>query len=328
MRLAPVLQSFFTDRLVIQRQASPATIAAYRDSLRLLLVWLADTTRTQPCMVDLGQLDAATITAFLTYLQDERGNSTTTRNARLTAIRSLFRHAALQAPEHAELIARVLAIPPKRCDRAMVCFLTASEVEALLDAPDRTRWHGRRDHALLAVACQTGLRVSELIALTGDDVHLGDGAHVRCNGKGRKQRHTPLTRQTVTILTVWNAEVGGGDDRPLFPTRSGTPLSRDAIARLVANHAATATTRCPSIAGKNVTPHTLRHSAAMGLLHAGVDTSVIALWMGHASPESTQAYLHADMTIKERALERVTPPGTTAGRYQAPDSLLAYLDTL
>ena len=328
MRLAPVLQSFFTDRLVIQRQASANTIAAYRDTLRLLLGWLADTTGTQPFMVDLGQLDAATITAFLTYLQDERGNSTTTRNARLTAIRSLFGHAALQAPEHAELIARVLAIPPKRCDRAMVCFLTASEVEVLLDAPDRTRWHGRRDHALLAVACQTGLRVSELIALTGDDVHLGDGAHVRCNGKGRKQRHTPLTRQTVTILTVWNAEVGGGDDRPLFPTRSGTPLSRDAIARLVANHAATATTRCPSIAGKNVTPHTLRHSAAMGLLHAGVDTSVIALWMGHASPESTQAYLHADMTIKERALERVTPPGTTAGRYQAPDSLLAYLDTL
>ncbi len=328
MRLAPVLQSFFTDRLVIQRQASPATIAAYRDTFRLLLAWLAATTGTQPAAVDLGQLDVATISAFLTYLQDERGNATATRNVRLTAIRSLFHHAALHAPEHAETIARVLAIPPKRCDRALVCFLTAPEIEALLAAPDRTRWHGRRDHALLAVACQTGLRVSELTALTGGDVYLGDGAHVRCHGKGRKQRHTPLTRQTVTILTVWNAEAGGGEDRPLFTTRGGTALSRDAVARLVAKHAATAARSCPSIKSKNVTPHTLRHSAAMALLHVGIDTSVIALWMGHASPDSTQAYLHADMTIKQRALARVTPPGTTAGRYQAPDTLLAYLDTL
>jgi integrase/recombinase XerD len=329
MRLAPVLQSFFTDRLVIQRQASPATIAAYRDTFRLLLAWLAATTGTQPATVDLGQLDVTTISAFLTYLQDERGNSTSTRNARLTAIRSLFHHAALHAPEHAESIARVLAIPPKRCDRTLVSFLTAPEIEELLAAPDRDRWHGRRDHALLALACQTGLRVSELTALTRGDVHTGEGAHVRCShGKGRKQRHTPLTRQTVTILTIWNAERKGGDDQPLFPTRSGTALSRDAIARLVTKHAATAARSCPSIAAKNVTPHTLRHSAAMALLHVGIDTSVIALWMGHASPESTQAYLHADMTIKQRALARVTPPNTAPGRYKAPDALLAYLDTL
>ena len=328
MRLAPILQSFFTDRLVIQRQASPATIAAYRDTFRLLLAWLAATTGTQPSTVDLAQLDVTVISAFLTYLQDERGNSTATRNARLTAIRSLFHHAALHAPEHAESIARVLAIPPKRCDRTLVSFLTATEVEALLAAPDRTRWHGRRDHALLALACQTGLRVSELTALTGDDVHLNAGAHVRCHGKGRKQRHTPLTRQTVTILTIWREERGSHSDQPLFPTRGGTALSRDAIARLVAKHATTAATRCPSIASKNVTPHTLRHSAAMALLHVGIDTSVIALWMGHASPESTQAYLHADMTIKQRALARVTPPDTAPGRYQAPDTLLAYLDTL
>ena len=328
MRLAPILQSFFTDRLVIQRQASPATIAAYRDTFRLLLAWLAATTGAQPAAIDLGQLDVTTISAFLTYLQDERGNSTNTRNARLTAIRSLFHHAALQAPEHAESIARVLAIPPKRCETTLVSFLTAPEVEVLLAAPDRDRWHGRRDHALLALACQTGLRVSELTALTGGDVHTGDGAHVRSHGKGRKQRHTPLTRHTVAILTIWIAERGGDDDRPLFPTRRGTALSRDAIARLVANHATTAARSCPSIASKNVTPHTLRHSAAMALLHAGIDTSVIALWMGHASPESTQAYLHADMTIKQRALARVTPPNTAPGRYQAPDTLLAYLDTL
>jgi integrase/recombinase XerD len=328
MRLAPILQSFFTDRLVVQRQASTATIAAYRDTLRLLLAWLAATTGTPPAMVDLDQLDVTTITGFLTYLQEQRGNTTSTRNARLAAIRSLFHHAALQAPEHAELIARVLAIPPRRCDKAMACYLTATEVEALLAAPDRGQWHGRRDHALLALACQTGLRVSELTALTGNDIVLGDGAHVRCHGKGRKQRHTPLTRQIIGVLTTWNAERNSGDDHPLFPTRKGTALSRDAIARLVTKHAATATTSCPSIAAKNVTPHTLRHTAAMGLLHAGVDTSVIALWMGHASPESTQAYLHADLTIKERALERVTPANTVAGRYQAPDSLLAYLDTL
>lgn len=328
MRLAPILQSFFTDRLVVQRQASPATIAAYRDTLRLLLNWLAQTTGTPPTRVDLDQLDADTITGFLGYLQEQRGNATATRNARLAAIRSLFHHAALQAPEHAELIARVLAIPPRRCDKAIVSYLTGEEVDVLLAAPDRGRWHGRRDHALLALACQTGLRVSELTALTGDDVHLGDGAHVRCHGKARKQRHTPLTPQTIGVLTVWNAERDGDHDQPLFPTRKGTALSRDAIARLVAKHAATATERCPSIAAKNVTPHTLRHSAAMGLLHAGVDTSVIALWMGHASPESTQAYLHADMTIKQRALDRVAPANAVPGRYQAPDTLLAYLNTL
>lgn len=328
MRLAPILQSFFTDRLMVQRQASPNTIAAYRDTFRLLLDWLWHTTGTEPSKLDLAQLDAPTIAEFLTHLQDERGNSTSTRNTRLSAIRSLFRHAAVQAPEHAELIARVLAIPPKRFDRAIVCFLTDAEIDALLAAPDRNRWHGRRDHALLALACQTGLRVSELTALTCGDIQLDHGAHVRCQGKGRKQRHTPLTRQTVSILTVWLTERAGPPDQPLFPTRSGTRLSRDAVARVVAKHAATAVQHCPTIAAKNVVPHTLRHSAAMALLRAGVDTSVIALWMGHASPESTQAYLHADMTIKERALQRLTPPNTSAGRYRPPDTLLAYLDAL
>ncbi len=328
MRLAPLLQSLFTDRLGVQRQASPNTIAAYRDTIRLLLAWLEHTTGTQPCQVEFSQLDADTITAFLTYLQDQRGNSTTTRNARLTAIRSLFRHAAGQAPEHAHMIQRVLDIPPRRCDRPVVCFLTADEVQSLLGAPDRTRWHGRRDHALLAVACQTGLRTSELIALTGKDLHLGQGPHVRCYGKGRKQRHTPLTRETVQTVTVWQDENGHNPDHPVFPTRRGTPLSRDAIARLVAKHAATAAADCPTIASKNVTPHTMRHTAAMALLHAGVDTSVIALWMGHASPQSTEPYLHADMTIKQRALNRVARPDTPTERYQAPDSLLAYLDTL
>jgi len=220
------------------------------------------------------------------------------------------------------------ATPPKRCDRATVCFLTATEIAALLAAPDRTTWIGRRDHALLLLACQTGLRVSELTGLTCQDTHLGTGAHVRCHGKGRKDRCTPLTSQTVKVLRVWLAERGGGPHDPLFPTSPGRPLSRHAIERLVTKHATTAATSCPSIAANKVTPHTLRHSAAMALLHAGVDTSVIALWLGHEDADTTQIYLHADMTIKERALARVQPPGTKPGRYRAPDTLLAFLDGL
>jgi integrase/recombinase XerD len=222
----------------------------------------------------------------------------------------------------------VLAIPPKRCDRAIVSFLTAEEIDALLAAPGKATWLGRRDHALLLLAVQTGLRVSELTSLTGGDVHLGPGAHVRCHGKGRKDRATPLTKQTISVLRAWLAERGGKPIEPLFPTRAGRPLSRDAVERLVSKHAAAAAAACPALAGKNVTPHTLRHSAAMALLHAGVDTSVIALWMGHQDPASTQAYLHADMKIKEQALARVQPPDTRPGRYRAPDTLLAFLSAL
>jgi site-specific recombinase XerD len=317
-----------TDKLLRQRQASPNTIAAYRDTCRLLLDFASRQARKQPCQLDISDLDAPLITAFLQHLETGRANTVTTRNARLAAIRSLFRHAALRAPEHAAQISRVLAIPPKRCDRAIVCFLTAEEIDAMLAAPDQATWLGRRDHALLLVAAQTGLRVSELTSLTRGDVHLGPGAHVRCHGKGRKDRATPLTRQTVTVLRAWLAELGGEPSEPLFPTRAGRPLSRDAVEHLVGKHAGTAAASCPAITGKNVTPHTLRHSAAMALLHAGVDTSVIALWMGHEDPGSTQPYLHADMTIKEKALARVQPHDTQPGRYRAPDTLLAFLNTL
>jgi site-specific recombinase XerD len=326
--LAPVLQGFFTDKLLRQRQASPDTVAAYRDTCRLLLAFASGQVRKQPCQLDIADLDAPLITAFLQHLETGRANTVTTRNARLAAIRSLFRYAALRAPEHAAVISRVLAIPPKRCDRAIVCFLTAAEIDALLAAPGQDSWLARRDRALLLVAVQTGLRVSELTGLTTGDVHLGPGAHVRCHGKGRKDRATPLTRRTTAVLRAWLAERSGGPGDPLFPTRPGHRLSRDAVERLVAKHAAAAAATCPSLSGKNVTPHTLRHSAAMALLHAGVDTSVIALWMGHEDPSSTQIYLHADMTIKEKALARVQPRGTKPGRYQAPDSLLAFLNTL
>jgi integrase/recombinase XerD len=326
--LAPILQGFFTDKLIRQRQASPNTIGAYRDTCRLLLEFATRTTGVTPYELDIGDLNAALITAFLTHLETDRANAITTRNARLAAIRSLFRYAALRAPEDADQISQVLAIPAKRCDRAVVSFLTTAEVDALLAAPDRSTQLGRRDHTLLLLACQTGLRVSELTRLTRADVHLGAGAHVRCHGKGRKDRATPLIKQTVATLRVWLAECGERNQDPLFATSQGRPLSRDAVAKLVAKHAARAATSYPSIATKNVTPHTLRHSAAMALLHAGVDTSVIALWLGHEDPGSTHAYLHADMTIKEKALARVQPPTTSPGRYRPPDTLLAFLDNL
>lgn len=326
--LAPTLQAFFTDRLARQRQASPQTIAAYRDTWRLLLTFAAARTGTQPSMLDVADLDASLVGAFLDHLERDRGNSVRTRNARLAAIRSLFRYAALRHPEHAELIARVLAIQPKRFERSLVTFLTDQEVDALLAAPDRTTPTGRRDHALLLLAVQTGLRVSELIGLRRADVHLGTGAHVSCRGKGRKERITPLTGATVAVLRVWLVERGGGPADPLFPTRSGTPISRDAVERRLTKYGAIAAARCPSLRAKRLTAHVLRHTAAMRLLQAGVDTSVIALWLGHEQVDTTQIYLHADLALKERALARTTPPDTKPGRYRPSDANLAFLDGL
>lgn len=326
--LAPILEAFFTDRLMAQRHASPHTVAAYRDTFKLLLGFVWRSTGVHPTQLDLSDLDAPTIGVFLHHLEADRGNSVTTRNARLAAVHSLFRYAAFLAPEHAALIQRVLAIPAKRHDRSIIDYLTRDEIDALVAAPDRSSWTGRRDHALLLTATQTGLRVSELTALTRQDIHLGTGPHARCNGKGRKERCTPLTAQTVNALRVWLAERAGRDTDPLFPSNRGGPLSRDAIERLVNKHTAAATLACSTLRDKTVSPHVLRHSAAMALLHAGVDISVIALWLGHESIATTQIYLHADMTLKERALARTTPAETTAGRYRAPDALLAFLDAL
>ena len=326
--LAPTLQAFFTERLARQRAASPHTVAAYRDALRLLVAFAAERTGREPSRLDLGQLDAPLVTAFLDHLEHERGNAVRTRNARLAAIHSLYRFAARRHPEHAALIARVLAIPPKRCERALVTFLTGAEVQALLGAPDRGRWSGRRDHTLLLVAVQTGLRASELLGLRIADLHLGAGAHVSCQGKGRKQRITPLTAEAARCLSVWLAERRGQDADPLFPGRAGRPLGRDGLERLLAKHAARAAQTCPSLAAKRVSPHVLRHTAAMQLLAAGIDSSVIALWLGHERVETTQIYLHADLAIKERALARIAPTGARPGRYRAPDRLLAFLEAL
>ena len=305
--VAPTLRAFFTDRLVQQRQASPRTIAAYRDALRLLLAFVHRQTGKLPSQLDWDDLDATVITAFLGHLETERGNNTRTRNVRLTAIRSLFGYAALRHPEHALVIARVLAIPPKRFDKRIVTFLSPAEIDALLAAPDLTRWEHRRDRALMMLAVQTGLRVSELTSLTCGDVTLGVGGHVRCQGKGRKQRTVPLTRPVQDVLAVWLTERAGSNGGPLFPTRTGRPLSRDAVALRVSLHASTAAENCPSLLTKQVHPHMFRHTCAMTLLQAGVDTSVIALWLGHAGVRSIDAYLHADISIKEKALALTTP---------------------
>jgi site-specific recombinase XerD len=322
------LQLFFTERLARQRQASDRTVTAYRDAFRLLLRFVQDRTSKQPSTLDWDDVNAQTISAFLDHLEADRHNSARTRNARLAALRSLFRYAALRHPEHIHLIQQVLAIPQKQFDRTPVPFLDATEVDALLAAPDLTRWEGRRDRALLALAVQTGLRLSELIGLNSGDIQLGAGAHVRCTGKGRKQRCVPLTTSTAAVLRVWLQERGGHSDGPLFPTRTGRRLSDDAVERRVAVHKTHAERHCPSLAHKKLTPHVLRHTTAMSLLHAGVDTTVISLWLGHSDTRSTQPYIHADMTIKERALARTTPPNIKPGRYRPTDNLLAFLDNL
>jgi site-specific recombinase XerD len=326
--LAPVLQGFFTDRLIGQRNASAHTVTAYRDTFRLLLAFASRNLGRPASQLHLDDLGATVIAAFLDHLEIDRGNSITTRNARLAAVHSLFRHAALQHPEHAATIQQVLAIPAKRCERTIVTYLTEPELEALLAAPNRRTWTGRRDYALLVLAAQTGLRISELIALTEQDLHLGRGAHVSCSGKGRKQRITPLTHGTAEVLRTWMSERAGQPGDPLFVTRSGRTLSRDAIEHRVALYVHAAAQHCPSLTSKTVTAHTLRHTAAMHLLHAGVDTSVIALWLGHEKVDTTQIYLHADLEIKQRALTRTSQRATTTARYRAPDSLLAYLDAL
>lgn len=326
--LATTLQAFFTDRLIRQRQVSPHTISAYRDTLRLLLVFAAAQARKEPSRLEFDDLDAPLVGAFLDHLEQQRKNSARSRNARLAAIRALFRYAALRHPDLSALIERVLAIPPKRFEKKLVTFLTEEEIGALLAASDRTTRTGRRDHALFGLAAQTGLRVSELIGLRCADVHLGSGAHISCLGKGRKQRITPLTTGMVAVMRAWLLESGCQPEQPVFTTQTGNSLSRDALEHRLAKYVEIARANCPTLRQKTVTMHVLRHTAAMRLLHAGIDTSVIALWLGHEQIETTQIYLHADLAIKERALAKTNPPNATPGRYRPPDKLLAFLEAL
>jgi integrase/recombinase XerD len=326
--LASTVQAFFTDYLARQRRASPHTIAAYRDSLRLLLSFAARQTGRQPARLEITDLDAPVIGAFLDHLENDRGNGIRTRNARLAAIHALFSFAALRHLECAAVIQRVMAVPPKRFDRKLVTYLTEPEAAALLSAPDTTTRTGRRDHALLTLAIQAGLRVSELTALTRADAFLGTGAHVTCTGKGRKQRITPLTPATAKVLAGWLRERPGEPGDPLFPSRAGTPMSRDAVERRLAKHTTAAARAQPSLKGKKVSPHVLRHTAAMRLLAAGIDTTVIALWLGHESVATTQIYIHADLAIKEKALARTAPLDVRTARYQPPDALVEFLESL
>lgn len=326
--LAGILEAFFTTRLQRQQAASANTIAAYRDTFRLLLRFAQDRRGKAPSDLLLAEIDAPLVSAFLDHLEHRRGNGARTRNARLAAIHSFFRYAILEEPGHAAICQRVLAIPTKRTDRRLVTSLDRAEIEAVLAQPDRTTWLGRRDHALLFLCLQTGLRVSELVGLRCRDLVLTGGAHVRCHGKGRKDRCTPLTRDAVRLLRAWFAERAGDPDAPAFPSRRRTRMSRDAVEHLVAKYAEMASARCPTLRNKRVTPHVLRHTTAVALLHAGNDRSVIALWLGHESLETTQMYLDADLTAKERALARTAPLRVGPGRFRPDDALLAFLREL
>ena len=326
--LAALLENFFTQRLMNQRQASPHTISSYRDTFRLLLHFAQQRLHKSPARLAFEEIDAPLIAAFLDDLEKSRRITARSRNLRLTAIRSFFQYAAYEEPSRAAQIQRVLAIPGKRHTRALVHFLNRPEIDALLAAPDQETWFGRRDHALLLVAVQTGLRLSELTGLHRREVALGTGAHVRCIGKGRKERCTPLAKTAAAVLKAWLREPAKHNTEVLFPSAGGGRLSPDSVADLLAKQVAVACKSCVSLRKKHVTPHVLRHSMAMGLLQAGVDRAVIALWLGHESVDTTQIYLEANLAMKEEILAKTKPPGGKPGRYRPGDELLAFLKNL
>jgi site-specific recombinase XerD len=325
---APLLQRFFTQRLMQQRQASPHTISSYRDTFRQLLKFVEQRLHKPPSKLNFEEIDAPLVVAFLDDLEKRQRLSIRSRNLRLTAIHSLFRYAAFEAPSHAAQIQRVLAIPSKRFTRTLVPFLIRPEVDALLAAPDQRTWSGRRDHTFMLLAVQTGLRLSEMTALKREDLNFGTGAHVRVLGKGRKERCTPLAKSTLAVLKAWLHEPQRGDGDVLFPSAKGERLSVHGVQYLLNKHRLAASTVCPSLKQKRVTVHRLRHTMAMDLLQEGVDRSVIALWLGHESVETTQIYLDATLAMKEQALAKVTPPHSRPGRYKPGDQLLSFLNTL
>lgn len=324
----PHLQAFFADHLGQHKRASPQTIHSYRDTFRLLLGFMKERTGTAPAALRLEALDADAVLAFLDHLETERGCSVRSRNQRLAAIRSFFRLVALRAPESVALAARVLAIPVKRTDRKLVGYLSRDEMVAVLTAPDRTVWSGRRDHALLLTLYNTGARVSEIIGLRREQVHVGTGPHVELHGKGRKERVVPLWTETAGVLQAWFRERNSPADTVTFPNVRGRPLSRDGIDYLLRRAVTIAAQNCPSLKAKKVSPHVLRHTTAMHLLQAGVDMAVIALWLGHESMETTHVYVEADLAMKERALEKLEPVESRFARYRADDELLAFLAKL
>jgi len=326
--LASCLQQYFSDYAHTQRDLSPHTISAYRDTWRLLIKHIMATEHVAADKIALDSITVEVVTGFLSALQDQRGNSVTTRNARLTAIRAVLAYLLPDHIEDGDTISRVLAIPTKRRPTRTIDYLTDDEVTALIAAPDDDTWTGRRDQALLTLAAQTGMRISELITLTINDIHLGDAPHATCVGKGRRQRSTPLTPATATIMTVYLTERRARPGTALFPGPSGRHLSRDALEHRLAVHLATASRSCSSLSAKHVTMHTLRHTAAMRLLHSGVDVAVIALWLGHQHTNSTDCYLHADMNIKQAAIDRTRPLHIEPGTYTPKPDILTWLDSL
>jgi len=322
------VQRFFTERLATQLRASPNTVASYRDTFRLLLKYASDRFGRAPTDLQVAEIGAELVGDFLDFVETTRGNGARSRNTRLSAIRSFFKYVAANEPQLLHHCQRVLAMPSKRHDKRAINYLNRAEIEALIAAPDIASWFGRRDRTLLLLALQAGLRVSELINLTCSDVVLGSGAHVRCIGKGRKERSTPLRKDCVKTLRTWLAERAGADAEPLFVSNRGDRLSRDAVERIVRKYADIALSKCPTMKTKRVTPHVLRHSAAMQLLQNGVDRTVIALWLGHESVETTQMYIHADIQLKEKAMTKTTPVGTPTGRHRPNDELIAFLEAL
>ena len=328
LSLAALLERFFTQRLMQQRQASPHTVSSYRDTFRQFLKFTEQRLHKAPSQLNFQEIDAPLIMAFLDHSEKHQGVSIRSRNLRLTALHSFFRFAAFEAPVHSAQIQRVLAIPSKRFTRTLVQFLTRLEVDALLAAPDRRTWSGRRDHAFILLAVQTGLRLSEMSGLQRQDMILGTGAHVRVIGKGRKERCTPLARSTLVVLKAWLREPQRGDGNILFPSARGERLSVHGVQYLLNKHRMTASRVCPSLRDKRVTVHRLRHTTAMELLQGGVDRSVIALWLGHERVETTQIYLEATLAMKEKALAKTSPPHGRRGRYKPGDRLLAFLSDL
>jgi len=326
--LPALLQRFFTERLITQQGVSPHTVAGYRDTFRLLFRFTSKQLHRAPSALRAEDLDAPFLERFLDHLERDRRNHPRTRNHRLAALHGFFRYVALAEPALSLQCQRILAIPAKRFERGPVEFLTEEEIAALVTAPDAATWVGQRDRTLLLMVSQTGLRNSEITGVRRQDVELGVGAYVRCMGKGRKSRCTPLRPDVIAVLKAWFSRHPGASPDPLFPSARGGRLSADGVQRLVARHVATASRTCPSLKAKNVTPHTLRHAAAMALLRRGVDLTVIVLWLGQESTETTQVYLHADMQIKERALAHATPSGVAPKRYRPPDPLLAFLEGL
>ena len=325
---APLLQHFFTQRLMQQRQASPHTISSYRDTFRQFLKFVQQRLRKPPSRLNFEEIDAPLVVAFLADLEKRQGISVRSRNLRLTAIHSFFRYAAFEMPTHSAQIQRVLAIPSKRFTRTLVPFLARPEVDALLAAPDQRTWAGRRDHAFMLMAVQTGLRLSEMTALKREDLILGVGAHVRVIGKGRKERCTPIAKSVLAVLKAWLREPQRGDGNVLFPNARGERLSVHGVQYLLTKHRTTASRVCPSLTQKRVTVHRLRHTMAMDLLQAGAERSVIALWLGHESVETTQIYLDATLAMKEQALAKTSPRHSKPGRYKPGDQLLGFLNSL